>query len=67
MKCRYCKKKVGITTLDCKYCGLSFCTSCITLEKHNCDGLDDYIDKNKKDLEDKLKSAVTSKSEKMNV
>lgn len=67
MKCRCCKKKVGIAALECKYCGLSFCTSCITLEKHNCDGLDDYIDKNKKDLEEKLKSAVTSKSEKMNV
>ena len=67
MKCRCCKKKVGIAILDCKYCGLSFCTSCITLEKHECDGLDDYVFKNKKELEEKLNSATTSKAEKMNV
>lgn len=67
MKCRCCKKKVGIMCLNCKHCGLSFCTSCITLEKHNCDGIDDYIDENKKCLENKLKSATVSKAEKFNV
>lgn len=67
MKCRCCKKKVGIAVLDCKYCNLSFCSSCITLEKHNCDGLDDYIDQNKNTLEERLKSAITSKAEKLNV
>ncbi len=67
MKCRCCKKKVGITVLDCKYCGISFCSACIMLEKHNCDGLEDYIEKNKKILKEDLNSAVTSKAEKFNV
>jgi predicted nucleic acid binding AN1-type Zn finger protein len=67
MRCRCCKKKVGIATLDCKFCGLSFCTSCITLEKHNCDGMEDYVNKNKKELENKLKDATYSKAEKLNV
>jgi len=29
--------------------------------------MDDYVEKNKKELEDKLKSAIYSKAEKLNV
>ncbi len=39
MGCDKCRKK-GIPIL-CKYCSKSFCTRCIQLEIHKCDGLDD--------------------------
>ena len=67
MKCKFCKKKVGLACLDCKYCQLSFCTSCITLEKHECKGMDNYVSKNKNMLQEKLNSATYSKKEKFNV
>ena len=47
--------------LDCKCCAKKFCTKCITLETHGCEGIDDDI-KNKKDaLDSKLKGAVYDK------
>lgn len=67
MRCAHCKKKVGIMTLDCKYCQTSFCTSCISLEKHGCEGMDLYKLKNTQVLEDKLKGATYSKAEKLNI
>ena len=38
MPCFKCKKK-GIP-IDCKYCGLGFCSRCIVIEIHNCKGSD---------------------------
>ena len=67
MKCSHCKKKVGLMTLECKYCQTSFCTSCIALEKHGCKGIDKYKTENKQMLEEKLKSATYSKAEKFNI
>ncbi len=67
MRCSCCKKKVGIMSLNCKYCQASFCTSCIALEKHECRGIEKYKSENKKILEERLKSATYSKSEKFNI
>jgi len=67
MKCSYCKKKVGIMAIECKYCQNSFCTSCITLENHECKGIEEYKNKNKQILSDTLNSATYSKAEKFNV
>lgn len=48
-------------TIGCKCCAKKFCSRCITLETHNCEGIEDDI-RNKKDvLETRLKSAVTEK------
>lgn len=67
MKCSHCKKKVGLMTLECKYCQTSFCTSCIALEKHECKRIDKYKTENKQMLEEKLKSATYSKAEKFDI
>lgn len=64
MKCQCCRKKVGIMALDCKCCGKKFCTKCITLEVHNCDGIEDDINSKKKLLTDKLNEAVYEKKDK---
>ena len=61
MRCQECRKKVGIMALDCKCCGKKFCTKCITLEVHNCDGIEDDINAKKKQLGDKLNDAVYEK------
>ncbi len=39
MPCQKCKKKCGIP-IDCKYCEGSFCSKCIQLSKHDCEGSD---------------------------
>ena len=64
MKCQSCRKKVGIMALDCKCCGKKFCTKCITLEVHNCDGIEDDINTKKKLLTETLNEAVYDKKDK---
>ena len=64
MKCQGCRKKVGIVALDCKCCGKKFCTKCITLEVHNCDGIEDDINNKKKLLSDTLNDAIYDKKDK---
>ena len=61
MRCQCCRKKVGIMAIDCKCCAKKFCSRCITLETHKCEGIEDDIRSKKDDLENKLKSAVTDK------
>jgi predicted nucleic acid binding AN1-type Zn finger protein len=39
MPCQLCKKKCGVP-IDCNYCEGSFCSSCINLSKHDCQGAD---------------------------
>ena len=41
MSCKKCSKKgIGI---NCKYCLVEYCTSCIQLEIHECTGIDNKI------------------------
>jgi hypothetical protein len=47
--------------LGCKCCGKKFCAKCITLEVHNCDGIEDDINNKKKLLTDTLNEAVYEK------
>lgn len=53
MRCANCKKK-GIP-LTCKFCSNSFCTSCIQLEIHNCNGINVKRTEELKNLEETLK------------
>ena len=53
MPCQLCKKKCGVP-IDCKYCGGSFCPSCLNLTKHDCQGADIKKLKQRKELKDKL-------------
>lgn len=39
MPCQKCKKKCGVP-IDCKYCTGKYCSGCIQLEKHDCQGCD---------------------------
>tara|TARA_R110002094_G_scaffold115120_1_gene110684 strand:+ start:164 stop:430 length:267 start_codon:yes stop_codon:yes gene_type:complete len=39
MPCQNCKKKCGVP-IDCNYCTGKYCSGCIQLEKHKCDGYD---------------------------
>ena len=49
MPCFKCKKK-GIP-INCKYCNYGFCSRCIVLEIHNCEGIKH---KKEKELNNKL-------------
>ena len=53
MPCDLCKKKCGVP-IDCKYCGGSFCSSCINLTKHDCQGADIKKMKQRKELEEMM-------------
>jgi predicted nucleic acid binding AN1-type Zn finger protein len=35
LKCDHCKKKIHLR-FDCKWCKISFCSSCLAVEKHDC-------------------------------
>ncbi len=52
MPCFKCKKK-GIP-IDCKYCGLGFCSRCIVLEIHECNGINLKKEDEIKDLNKRL-------------
>ena len=65
MKCQSCRKKVGIMALDCKCCGKKFCTKCITLEVHECEGIEDDINNKKKLLKNTLDEAIYDKKSKL--
>jgi predicted nucleic acid binding AN1-type Zn finger protein len=53
MRCLCCKKKKGIP-IDCKYCGLGYCSGCIQLEVHACKGMETKKDDELKTLEKQL-------------
>ena len=52
MGCENCKRK-GIP-IECNYCPGSFCSRCICLEAHKCEGLDKKKEMSFKILEKKL-------------
>ena len=52
MPCFKCKKK-GIP-INCKYCKYDFCSRCIVLEIHNCEGIKHKKEKELKELNNKL-------------
>jgi len=51
--------------LDCKCCGKKFCTKCITLEVHECEGIEDDINNKKKLLKNTLDEAIYDKKSKL--
>ena len=65
MRCNCCHKKVGLLTLQCKSCNRNYCSRCILMETHNCEGLKENIEKGKEELQKTLVSALTSKKEKL--
>ena len=64
MKCQNCHKKVGLMALACKCCAKKLCTRCITLEVHDCEGIEDDIANKKKILTTTLNDAVYDKKDK---
>ena len=52
MPCFKCKKK-GIP-INSKYCNYDFCSRCIVLEIHNCEGIKQKKEKELKELNNKL-------------
>lgn len=65
MRCHCCRKKVGIMALECKSCNHNFCSRCIVLEIHDCDGMNDKVCSDLNKLSKKLQDAVYTKKEKM--
>jgi hypothetical protein len=59
MPCKCCKKK-GIP-IPCTYCDKSFCSSCIQLEIHGCEGIQKKLDIDKENLGKKLNIDVIRK------
>ena len=55
MKCQKCKRKCGIMTIDCKYCQGKYCTTCITMETHQCKGIGEKVKDGKDLLREQLK------------
>ena len=47
-----CKKKR--IPINCKYCNHGFCSRCIILEIHNCEGIKQKKEKELKELNNKL-------------
>jgi predicted nucleic acid binding AN1-type Zn finger protein len=58
MRCTLCKKKKSIL-LDCNYCKNEYCSTCIDISKHLCDNLNDYKEKKRNELKNKLNSERT--------
>lgn len=54
MKCTHCKKKKGLSVMDCRYCHSNYCSSCIQLEIHNCQGIQSKCKEELDNLEKKL-------------
>ena len=52
MPCDLCKKK-GIP-IKCNYCIGKYCSRCINLDQHKCDGIEDYKKYHREQLEKKL-------------
>lgn len=59
MKCECCKKTLAI--LKCKECSCSFCSGCIQLEVHICEGIAKRKVKQKLILEKSLPPVVSDK------
>ena len=59
MPCDKCKKK-GIP-IDCNYCPGKYCSSCINLEEHTCEGIICKQENSRKLLEKKLITVVAPK------
>jgi len=60
-------KKVGLMVLECKHCTKSFCTACITLERHNCEAMEDSIQKARDIMDKGLQDGVYEKKGKFNL
>ena len=54
MKCEECKKRQGLMVLNCKYCNKNFCSRCIQLEIHHCEGIQSKCKEELDNLEKKL-------------
>lgn len=63
MPCENCKRK-GIP-MPCNFCSGSYCSRCINLTAHKCEGLQQKMDKDRQVLNDSLKTIVSSKVEKI--
>lgn len=59
MPCGHCKKK-GIP-IPCKHCEKSFCSKCIQLEIHNCEGIQKKLDIERENLDRKINIDVIRK------
>ena len=58
--CDQCKCK-GLLKLYCKYCTGEFCTKCILLERHSCNGLEDKHSQDISNLRKRLVKVVAPK------
>jgi predicted nucleic acid binding AN1-type Zn finger protein len=58
MPCDLCKKK-GIP-LDCNYCRGHYCSRCINLEQHKCEGIADKKKESINNLKNQLKYKVST-------
>jgi predicted nucleic acid binding AN1-type Zn finger protein len=58
--CDQCKCK-GLLKLHCKYCTGEFCTKCILLERHNCNGLEDKHNNDISNLRKRLVKVIAPK------
>ena len=62
MKCKFCKKKIGLLTFDCNYCNKSFCSKCRDVSSHKCPNIDDCKKRKRDELENKLYSEKVVKN-----
>lgn len=61
MPCDQCKRK-GIP-IACNYCTGNFCTRCIHLDVHACEGIQKKKDKDMQNLKKSLPTVIKSKVE----
>jgi len=64
MKCENCKKKSSFP-IECKYCPGKYCTRCIQIEYHNCEGKYKCFENHIKNLENSLVRVTAQKISKI--
>lgn len=55
MRCKYCKRKKAIL-LECKYCNIGYCSSCIEISRHECQKSEECRKRKRDELEERLLS-----------
>lgn len=59
-RCSCCNKKIGICGIDCKWCGVHVCISCVFPEKHACVSVSDVKSAKQQLLKESLENGKTT-------
>lgn len=56
-RCKNCRKKNKRIYMQCKYCNLNFCVSCLNTDIHKCKNIDVMLNKKRSELKEILLSS----------